>query len=106
MVSGRQATKASLPEISPALELLEHAYAGKVVFQSLAFADQWSSDTVGTDPLNWSLTPLLRKVVHASADRSEMKTLYQIAAKWLNASPTAWSKDPARDGGPQENSAK
>lgn len=94
------------PRDQSALELLEHAYAGKVIIQSLVFADQWSTDTVGTDPLNWSLTPRQRKEVHTSAERREMTNLYQLAAKWLNASTTAWGKDPAHDGSPREDSAK
>ncbi|MBS1804048.1 MAG: hypothetical protein JST28_11825 [Acidobacteria bacterium] len=94
------------PRDQSGLELLEHAYAGKLIIQSLVFADQWSNDSVGTDPLNWSLTPRQRKEVHASAKRSEMTSLYQLAQKWFNASPAAWSHAPARDGGPQENSAK
>ena len=88
------------------LALLEHAYAGKIVIQSLVFADQWSTDTVGTDPLNWSLTPRQRKEVQSSAKRNEMTILYELAHKWFNASPLAWSKSPAHDGGPQEDSAK
>jgi hypothetical protein len=94
------------PRDQSGLELLEHAYAGKLIIQSLVFADQWSNDSVGTDPLNWSLTPRQRKEVHASAKRSEMTALYQLAQEWFKASPIAWSKDPVRDGGPQEVSAK
>ena len=94
------------PRDQSALELLEHAYAGKVIIQSLVFADQWSTDSVGTDPLNWSLTPRQRREVHSSAERSEMTRLYEAAQKWFNAAPIAWSKNPAHDGGPQEVSAK
>jgi len=86
--------------------LLEHAYAGKVIIQSLVFADEWSTDTVGTDPLNWSLTPRQRKEVHTSARRAEMNKLYKTAQKWFNASTSAWDEDPAHDGGPQEDLAK
>jgi len=94
------------PRDQSGLELLEHAYAGKLIVQSLVFADQWSTDTVGTDPLNWSLTPQQRREVQKSAKRSEMTTLYTLALKWFNASPIAWSKNPMQDGGPQEDSAK
>jgi len=94
------------PRDQSGLELLEHAYAGKLVVQSLVFADQWSAGSVGTDPLNWSLTPRQRKEVHLSAKRPEMAALYQLAQKWFNASPLAWSKNPAQDGAPQESSAK
>jgi len=94
------------PRDQSGLELLEHAYAGKVIIQSLVFADEWSTDTVGTDPLNWSLTPRQRKEVHTSARRAEMNKLYKTAQKWFNASTSAWDEDPAHDGGPQEDLAK
>ena len=89
------------PRDQSGLELLEHAYAGKLIIQSVAIADEWSTDTVGTDPLNWSLTPRQRKEVHFSAQRSEMTQLYERAQKWFNASSITWSKGPAKDGGPQ-----
>lgn len=94
------------PRDQSGLELLEHAYAGKLIIQSLVFADQWSTDSAGTDPLNWSLTPRQRKEVHTSAKRSEMTALYQLAQQWFNASPGAWNKAPAPDGGPQKDSAQ
>jgi hypothetical protein len=94
------------PRDQSGLELLEHAYAGKLIIQSLVFADQWSTDSVGTDPLNWSLTPRQRKEVHTSARLPQMTALYQLAQRWFNASPVAWSKNPAADGSPREDSVK
>jgi hypothetical protein len=94
------------PRDQSALELLEHAYAGKVIIQSLVFADQWSNDSVGTDPLNWSLTPRQRKEVQISAKRDEMTKLYEIARRWFVASRTAWSEDAAPDAGTEGESAK
>ncbi|HEY2472563.1 MAG TPA: hypothetical protein VGI45_32560 [Terracidiphilus sp.] len=92
------------PRDQSALELLEHAYAGRVIIESVVFADQWSTDTVGTDPLNWSLTPQQRKEVRSSAERSELKGLYDVAGRWFNAASSVWSKGPAGDGGPQDDS--
>jgi hypothetical protein len=94
------------PRDQSGLELLEHAYAGKLIIQSLVFADQWSTDSVGTDPLNWSLTPRQRREVQRSARRSEMASLYGLAHRWFDASPLAWSKDLDIDGSPQEDSTK
>ena len=91
------------PRDQSGLELLEHAYAGKLIIQSVVIADEWSTQTVGTDPLNWSLTPRQRKEVHYSSQRSEMKQLYELAWKWFNASSIAWTKNPAKDGGPQQD---
>jgi len=91
------------PRDQSGLELLEHAYAGKLIIQSVVIADEWSTQTVGTDPLNWSLTPRQRKEVHYSSQRSEMKQLYELARKWFNASSIAWTKNPAKDGGPQQD---
>jgi hypothetical protein len=91
------------PRNQAALELLEHAYAGKVIIQAVVIADEWSNEAVGTDPLNWSLTPRQRREVRASAERPEMNSLYESAQRWFNASPEAWDKPPAHDGGPQKN---
>jgi hypothetical protein len=74
-----------------ALELLEHANDGKLEVRAVTFADNWSSESVGTDPLNWSLTPRQRKEVQASADRSELKERYECAKSWFDASQNAWS---------------
>jgi len=92
------------PRDQSGLELLEHAYAGKLIIQSVVIADEWSTDTVGTDPLNWSLTPRQRKEVHSSAQRSEMTQLYELALKWFDASAAAWN--PGKGGGPQQNTAQ
>jgi hypothetical protein len=72
------------------LELLEHAYNGKLAVQAIVFADTWAAGTAGTDPLNWSLTPGQINEVHASATRPEMQQLYACAKGWYAASPAAW----------------
>ncbi len=78
------------------LELLEHAYDGKLEVQAVVFADNWSDASVGTDPLNWSLTPKQRREVQQSADRPELKQGYACAKGWFYANEDAW-KNPASD---------
>jgi hypothetical protein len=45
---------------------------------------------VGTDPLNWSLTPRQRKEVVCSANRGQMRSLYKAARDWFYATEIAW----------------
>ncbi|KAA6457205.1 hypothetical protein DYQ86_23000 [Acidobacteria bacterium AB60] len=73
-----------------ALELLEHAYGPRLEVQSIVFADLWSQENTGTDPLNWSLTPRQRKEVLCSASRPDMRSLYQVARAWFYAPDGAW----------------
>jgi len=72
------------------LELLEHAYDGKIEVQAIVFADLWSADKARTDPLNWSLTPGQIAEVHNSATRREMQSLYTCAKQWFSAPQSAW----------------
>jgi hypothetical protein len=88
------------PRNQSGLELLEHTYSGKLFVESVVLADQWSTDTVGTDPLNWSLTPKQRKEVRDNANRSELKDLYKAAKRWFCADQNAWKQPPAGDAGP------
>lgn len=89
------------PRNQAALELLEHAYAGKVLIQPVVLADEQSTATVGTDPLNWSLTPRQRKEVRDSARSADMAHLYAVARQWFEAPRDAWDKPPLADGSPQ-----
>ena len=91
------------PRDQSGLELLEHAYAGKLIVQSVVIADERSTNIVGTDPLNWSLTPRQRKEVHSSAEEPKMRKLYEQASRWFNASSIAWGNGPEKNGGPTEN---
>jgi len=75
------------------LELLEHAYNGKLAVQAVVLADLWAKQDAGTDPLNWSLTHGQIKEVHDNATRQEMRQLYSCAKGWFAASQTAW-QDP------------
>jgi len=75
------------------LELLEHAYDGKIAVQAIVFADLWSTDKAHTDPLNWSLTPGQIKEVHDNSTRPEMQSLYRCAKQWFSAPSPAW-QDP------------
>jgi hypothetical protein len=90
------------PRDQSSLELLEHAYAGKLIVRSVVFADECSTATVGTDPLNWSLTPLQRKEVLRSAGLSKLTKLYEKAHKWFIADASEWSKNPTEDSGPPD----
>lgn len=74
------------------LELLEHAYDGKIEVQAIVLADLWSADKAHTDPLNWSLTPGQIAEVHNSATRPEMQALYACAKQWFSAPATAWQE--------------
>jgi hypothetical protein len=89
------------PRNQSALELLEHAYAGKLLVRTVVLADDRSTDTVGTDPLNWSLTPGQRKEVRESANSAALTHLYSVAKSWFDAPRAAWSRPPDADGNPQ-----
>ncbi len=91
------------PRDQSALELLQHAYAGKLIVRSVVFADQWSTPTAGTDPLNWSLTPQQRKEVICTAGRTELTKLYEKAHKWFIADQSEWSKNPTEESGPPDD---
>jgi len=78
------------PRDQSALELLEHAYDTKLEVEAIVFADLWSQEDVGTDPLNWSLTPRQRKEVVCSANRGQMRSLYKAARDWFYATEIAW----------------
>jgi hypothetical protein len=94
------------PRNQSGLELLEHTYAKKLIVKSIVLADQWSTDTVGTDPLNWSLTPKQRKEVRDNAKRSELMGCYQEASKWFHAEQSVWEQPPVVVGGPQDYSGQ
>jgi hypothetical protein len=72
------------------LELLEHAYSGKLIIQSVVLADTWAADVAGTDPLNWSLTPGQSAEVRNSAARPQMLTRYSCAHGWFSAPEDVW----------------
>lgn len=79
------------------LELLEHAYNGKLSVEAIVFADTWTEGTAGTDPLNWALTPGQINEVHANATRPKMQQLYTCAKDWYGASQVAWQNPSSPD---------
>ena len=74
-----------------ALDLIEEAYADRLQVHHIIIADKQSEVTVGTDPLNWSLTPRQRKEVSCSAKASDVQKKYTEAADWMNNRALDWT---------------
>ena len=89
------------PRDQSALELLEHTYPQALYVRSVVIADRCSTAAVGTDPLNWALTPRQRKEVQHTAQLLEMQRLYDVAFHWYQADQDAWAKPPVKGDGMQ-----
>jgi hypothetical protein len=65
-----------------ALDLLDRAYGDKMEIHRIIMTDTNAARVVGTDPLNWSLTPAQRNEVRCSADRVTGIGPNYYEAKW------------------------
>jgi hypothetical protein len=72
-----------------ALELLEKSLGGKLQVHAVVFADIYSTPCIGTDPLNWSLTPRQRLEVRQSA--AQLRPFIQEAKDWFKRPPEDWN---------------
>jgi hypothetical protein len=73
-----------------ALELLEQVFGHKLKLARVVFADSNSKEAVGTDPLNWSLTPRQRKEVRESA--GNLEDSFSTAECWFGSWDNIWGK--------------
>jgi hypothetical protein len=73
-----------------AMGLLEQAVSDKLQIHRVILADTHSTDATGTDPLNWSLTPLQRAEVRTSADY--LTNCYVDARTWFYNPRSEWDK--------------
>ncbi|MBB5065012.1 hypothetical protein [Granulicella mallensis] len=72
------------------LEVLRQAYGNRLQLHHVVIADERSNST-GTDPLNWSLTPRQRNEIKRSASDGESGPNYEDVLKWLDGrQPGTW----------------
>ncbi len=75
------------------LAQLEHALSDRLELHRVVFADNQSTNEVGTDPLSWSLTPKQRREVRSSAAGGDLLKKYNEALEWFQKSPADWTKE-------------
>jgi hypothetical protein len=76
-----------------ALELFQRAYGAQLELHAIVFGDKCAQKRAGTDPLNWSLTPLQSKeVLLTSGKEDAMKKRYAKAKEWFEAPESVWER--------------